>query len=139
VIEQLNWLAIILATLVSMGLGAAWYTVLAKQWITASGFSKEQIKSIEANDKPAIYAIAAICHLIMALVLSGIVFHAGGSTITTGDGLLTGFLVWLGFVATSMTVNHRFQFKPWSLTAIDSGHYLLILLAQGAIVGWFGF
>jgi hypothetical protein len=28
--------------------------------------------------------------------------------------------------------------KPWSLTIIDAGHYLVVLLAQGAIIGWWG-
>lgn len=137
--EQLNWLAIGIATIVSMAIGAAWYSALAKQWIAACGFSEEQIKSVEANDQPIIYVIAAISHLVMAVILSGVIFHVGGAEITIGDGLLTGILVWLGFVLTTMTVNHRFQFKPWSLTVIDSGHYLAVILAQGAILGWFGF
>ena len=137
-LEQINWLAVGIATVVSMGIGAAWYSTLAKAWIEACGFTEEQIKSVEANDTPIIYVIAAICHLVMAVILSGIIFHVGGPEITLGDGLLTGILVWLGFVLTTMTVNHRFQFKPWSLTAIDSGHYLAVILAQGAILGWFG-
>jgi len=131
-----NWIAIAIATLVSMGIGAAWYSSLAKPWIAANGFTDEQIKSVEANDTPIIYVFAAISHLVMAFILSGVIIHAGDMTL--GNGLLTAFLVWLGFVLTTMTVNHRFQFKPWSLTAIDSGHYLVVLLAQGAIIGWFG-
>ncbi len=131
-----NWIAIVVATLVSMGIGAAWYSGLAKPWIAANGFTDEQIKSVEANDTPIIYVFAAISHLVMAFILSGVIIHAGDMTLL--NGLLTGFLVWLGFVLTTMTVNHRFQFKPWSLTVIDSGHYLVVLLAQGAIIGWFG-
>lgn len=131
-----NWIAIAIAVVASMAIGAAWYSTLAKPWIAANGFSDEQIKSVEANDTPIIYVFAVICHLVMAWVLSGVIFHAGEMTL--GNGLLTGFLVWLGFVVTTMTVNHRFQFKPWSLTAIDSGHYLVVLLVQGAIIGWFG-
>jgi len=136
--ESVNWIAIGLATIASMAIGAGWYSGLSKSWIAANGFSEEQIKSIEANDTPVIYVIAAICHLIMAYILSGVILHAGGSEITMSDGLLTAFLVWLGFVVTTMCVNHRFQFKPWLLTIIDAGHYLLVLLAQGAIIGWFG-
>lgn len=138
-LENLNWIAIALATVLSMAIGAGWYSALAKPWIAANGFSPEQIKSVEANDTPVIYVIAALCHLVMAVVLAGIIFHAGGSEITAGDGALTAFLIWLGFIVTSMTVNHRFQFKPWALTAINSGHYLLVLLAQGLVIGWFGF
>lgn len=135
--ENINWIGVIIATVISMAIGAAWYSALAKSWIAANGFTDEQIKSVEANDTPIIYVFAALSHLVMAIVLSGVIFHSAGSEITIGDGLLTAFLIWLGFVLTSMTVNHRFQFKPWSLTVIDSGHYLMVMLAQGAILGWF--
>lgn len=138
-LEQINWIAIILATVASMAIGAGWYSTLAKPWIAANGFSEDQIKAVEANDTPIIYVIAALCHLVMAFILSGVIFHSAGDAVTLGNGLLTGFLIWLGFVVTSMTVNHRFQFKPWALTAIDSGHYLIVLLVQGALIGWFGF
>lgn len=137
-LENVNWFAIAIATVVSMAIGAGWYSGLAKPWIAANGFNDEQIKSIEANDTPIIYLIAAICHLVMAYILSGVIFHAAGPEVTVGKGVLTAFLIWLGFVLTTMTVNHRFQFKPWVLTAIDSGHYLVVLIAQGAIIGWFG-
>lgn len=137
--ESINWLAVLIATVVSMGIGAGWYSFLAKPWIAANGFSEEQIRSVEANDQPIIYIIAALCHLVMAVILSGVIFHSTGGEAGIGNGLLTAVLIWIGFVVTTMTVNHRFQFKPWSLTAIDSGHYLLVMLAQGTILGWFGF
>ena len=136
--ENINWIAILIATLVSMAIGAGWYSALSKSWISANGFTDEQIASVEANDTPVIYVIAALCHLVMAFILSGVIFHVSTGEVTPGKGLTTGFLIWLGFVAPSMCVNHRFQFKPWSLTLIDSGHYLAVLLAQGAIIGWFG-
>lgn len=137
--ESINWIAIAVATVASMAIGAGWYSALAKPWIAANGFSEEQVKAVEANDRPIIYVIAALCHVVMAFILSGVIFHSTGAGATIGSGILSAALIWLGFVATSMTVNHRFQFKPWSLTIIDSGHYLLVLLAQGAIIGWFGF
>ena len=117
-LEQLNWIAIGLATLVSMAIGAAWYSVLARQWIAACGFSEEQIRSIDKNDTPIIYIIAAASHLVMAIVLSGIVFHVGGSQISAGDGMLSGVLVWLGFVFTSVVHSHQH--------AIGVFHYMII-------------
>ena len=135
-LENVNFIAILPATIVSMAIGAGWYGSLAKPWIEANGFSEEQVREVNENSNPLIYVIAAICHLVMAYILAGVIFHAGDMTL--GNGLLTAFLIWIGFVVTTMTVNHRFQFKPWSLTVIDSGHYLLVLLAQGAIIGWFG-
>lgn len=136
--ENVNFIAIGLATIASMAIGAAWYSGLAKPWIAANGFTEQQKKSIEENDTPIIYVIAALSHLVMAYILSGVIFHAAGDAITLGDGVLTAFLIWIGFIVTSMMVNHRFQFKSYALTVIDSGHYLFVLLAQGAIIGWFG-
>jgi hypothetical protein len=46
--------------------------------------------------------------------------------------------VWLGFVATTLVVNNTFQGAKRSLTYIDSGHWLGVLLLQGAIIGLLG-
>ena len=137
-LENVNIIAILVATVASMAIGAGWYSGLAKPWIAANGFTQEQIDSVEKGGNPIIYVIAAFCHLVMAYILSGVIYHAVGTAFTIGAGLLTALLIWVGFVLTTMTVNHRFQMKPWSLTVIDSGHYLLVMLAQGAILGWFG-
>jgi len=37
-----------------------------------------------------------------------------------------------------MCVNHRFQGRGWSLTAIDGGYWLAAMLIQGAIIGAMG-
>lgn len=134
--ENVNLIAVLIATVASMAIGAAWYKLLAKPWIAANGFSQEQIDRVNSGGNPLIYVIAAFCHFIMAYVLSGVIYHAGGFTVF--NGLLSAWLIWIGFVATSMIVNHRFQMKPWSLTLIDAGHYLAVILAQGAILGWWG-
>ena len=133
-LELTDWIGILLATVVSMGIGAAWYGGFAKPWVEAAGFTDEQLRHVEANDQPVVYVIAAVCHLIMAIVLAAFIASRGGGI---GSGFWTGMLAWLGFVATSMCVNHRFQFRPWTLTAIDAGHYFVALIAQGLILGWF--
>jgi hypothetical protein len=46
--------------------------------------------------------------------------------------------MWLGFVLTSMILNHRYQNSKWSLTLIDGAHLLLVLIAQGVVIGLFG-
>jgi hypothetical protein len=43
-----------------------------------------------------------------------------------------------GFVITTMAVNHAFQGARGSLTLLDGGHWLGVLLVQGAILGWWG-
>jgi hypothetical protein len=39
---------------------------------------------------------------------------------------------------TSMAVNHAFQGAKRTLTLLDGGHWLGVLLIQGALLGWWG-
>jgi len=46
--------------------------------------------------------------------------------------------VWLGFVATTQTVNYGFGRRPLKLLLIDTGHCLVVQLLQGAVIGFMG-
>ncbi len=126
-----NYIAVGVALVVSMIIGAVWYGVFAKPWMAAAG-----IKPDELEQKPSLYLIAALCQGLMAWLLAGVIGHLGLMTI--GGGLTAAAFIWLGFVITTMTVNHRFQGTSWNLTFINGGFWLAVLLAQGAIIGWFG-
>ena len=131
--DQVNYLALALAVIASMAIGAIWYSTLEKLWLRATGLTKERI---EEEGGAIGYMIAFLSHALMAYVLIGVIYHSG--KVTVMNGLMSALFIWGGFVLTSMAVTHRFQLRPWSLTLIDAGHYLLIMLAQGAILGWFG-
>ncbi|MFD0916707.1 DUF1761 domain-containing protein [Pseudahrensia aquimaris] len=131
--EQVNYLALFLAVIASMTIGALWYSLLAKPWMRAAGIEQARLS---AGHTIYVYALTAFCHALMAYVFIGVIYHAGPVTVI--NGVMSALFIWGGFVMTSMIVNHRFQRRSWSLTAIDSGHYLAIMLAQGAILGWFG-
>ena len=128
-----NWLAIVLATVASMALGAAWYGVLSAQWLAASSRTKEDIDPKDFMP----YVWSVIVQLVMAYFLAVLTPPLAGA-MTIGHGLQIAFLMWLGFVLTSMILNHRYQGKPWSLTIIDSGYILAALLVQGLVLGLFG-
>jgi predicted ferric reductase len=132
---SVNWLAIIVATLASMALGFAWYMVLANQWMAALGKTREQIMANSGGAMP--YILAALMQLIMAYSLALFVPRIMGATTIT-NGLIVGFHAWLGFVITSMIINHRYQGSKWSLTLIDGGYLLGVLLVQGLVIGLFG-
>jgi len=128
----INYLAVLIAAVLSMPIGAAWYGGLGKQWMKAAGLKEEDV-----NQDPKIYIVAVLCQFIIAIFLAGIIGHLA----TTGiwAGMVTAFFCWFGFVVPTMAVNHRFQGAGWDLTIIDAGHWLLVFLLQGAVIGWFGF
>ncbi len=82
--------------------------------------------------------ITAIAQLIMAFMLGGILGHLGADQMTVKGGLITGAFLWIGFVVTATAVNYAWQRAKPMLTIIDGGHWLGVLLIEGAILGAMG-
>lgn len=127
----ISYLAVIVAAVAGFAFGALWYGLLGKAWLVALGKTKEQMKP-----EPLPFVLAALCQLVMAWMLAGLIGHLG--EITLARSVISAGFVWLGFVATTLIVNHRFQSARWSLTLIDGGHWLGVLLVMGLVIGLFG-
>ena len=132
---SVNWIAIVVATVASMALGFVWYMVLAKQWMAAINKTREQVMAASGGATP--YILAALMQLIMAYSLALFIPRLMGAT-TISTGLIVALHAWLCFVITSMIINHRYQGSKWSLTLIDGGYLLGVLLVQGLVIGLFG-
>ena len=135
---SLNYLPIVLATIASFLFGGVWYNVFSRQWMEAVGMTPDKMP----RDRGAIglYVLAFVAQLIMAWMLAGILLHisAGGLPTTLRTGVISAAFLWFGFVMTTMVVNHAFHGARHMLTVIDGGHWLGVLLIQGAILGWWG-
>ena len=128
-----NWLAVVLATVASFAFGAAWYMILSKQWLAAIGKTRDQINSADYTP----YIWSAVLLFVMAYFIALLTPALLGSTSIT-NGLIVGAHMWLGFVITSMIINHRYEGAPWSRTVIDGGYLLGVLLIDGVVIGLFG-
>ncbi len=129
--DGINLVAVLVAAVASFAVGALWYGVLGKAWMRAARLTEADVRP-----DPLLFAGTFLCQLVMAFIFAGIIYHAG--PVTVANGLLSAALVWAGFLATSLIVNHRFQGSPWSLTLIDGGHWLAVVLVQGCVIGLFG-
>jgi hypothetical protein len=125
-----NYWAVIIAAIVGYAAGAAWYMSLSKPWIAAQGFSHE---SLRANRSAVPFIVTFAANLVMAFMLAGVIGHLG--PVTLRSGVIAAALLWIGFVATTMSANYSFSRRPFKLLAIDSGHWLLVLMLQGAVIG----
>ena len=133
----LNLFAVVLAAVVSFMFGWLWYGVLfSKQWLNALGKTEKEMKA--EGPSPTPFAIAFIAQLIMAWVLAGVIGHLGPGQVTFKNGVISAGMVWLGFVITTLAVNHTFQGTKRALTVIDGGHWLGVLLLQGSVIGLMG-
>ena len=77
-------------------------------------------------------------HLSRRSVFRYLAFLHSLGAATLGGGLVVGFFAWLGFIITSMAVNNGFGGRNITVTAIDGGHWLTVLLVMGLIIGAFG-
>jgi hypothetical protein len=129
----INYLAVLVAGVAGWLVGAAWYGVLGKAWMDAAGISPPE-GGRHMPIGPMILSFFAL--LLMALMLAGLMGHMGTPIVMTG--VISGALVWLGFVITTIAVGNAFQGKKPMLTVIDGGHWLAVLLVQGIVLGLFG-
>jgi len=138
-----SYLAVFVAAVAGWLIGAAYYMSLAKPWVAAHGRTMEDFKrEAEANKGTHAaympYALAFVAELIMAWVLAGLMAHLGPGTVTIWNGIVSAAFVWLGFVVTAVAVNNMFAMRKAALSVIDSGHWLIVLLVMGGIIGAFG-
>ena len=129
---------ILAATIAGWIFGAVWYGSLSKPWMAASGISEEEIRGESGKPSPVPYVISILLEFIMAYVLAVLFLHMADGTPSLGTALASAFFIWLGFIATTQTINHRYSLKPWSLSLIDGGHWLGVLLIQAAIMALMG-
>jgi len=135
--SSINWLAVIVCVVVSMVVGFIWFgpKTFFPIWWKAIGKSESQSPSVQ--NPLAMWGLTIIAAFIQAVSMS-LMVHALGSMMsggaTLGSGALTGFMLWLGFVAPTSLTNKLFanQPKAWVL---EAGNHLLNFILIGAILG----
>ena len=131
-----NWIGVIIAMVASNALGVAWYMGLSKQWVAAQGKTVDEVKAATGGSVTP-YIWSAASQLVMAYFLAVLTASIFGAT-TISNAVLVGVVVWFGFMASAMVLNHRYQGHPWALTFIDGGYLLGVMIVQGIVIGLFG-
>jgi len=134
-----NYLAIVVAAVAAWLAGAGWYMVFGKTWMAAIGTTPEKMQEMRGQPGaflPFIYAFVA--ELAMAWALAGILGHLGPGQVTVRNGAISALFLWLGFVIPTMLVNNSFAHRDWRLMLIDGGHWLVVLVLMGVIIGAIG-
>lgn len=127
----MNYLAILVAAVAAFAWGAAYYMTLSKPWLAAVGRT-------EPNRSPAPFILSFVALVVMAFVLSGSIAHLGPGQVTLRNGIISGAILWAGFVVTTVFVNNAYPGRKYMLSVIDSAHWLGVLVIQGAVIGAMG-
>ncbi len=130
---QINYLAVGVAALATIFIGALWYSPLLfhKLWVKGHGYSEEKVAQMRKTAGRA-YLVSLFCYVVMAFVLAVLISYTGVSTVLQGAFL--GFLVWIGFLSTLGLTAHMFSEKRLSTYLIDVGYQLVYAVVMGIIL-----
>jgi hypothetical protein len=129
-------LAILLAASASWLFGALYYGVLGKPWLRALEMSEEQLFGPGGKPSPFPFVFSFLLQVLMAAMLQGVLWHMNSTDLRRA--LITAALLWVGFIFTTLATNHAYTRRRPMLTVIDGGHWLGVLLIQGALLAWWG-
>ena len=124
---SVNWLAVLLGTVLSMALGALWYGPLFGQyWLKLIGKTEEELDS-----NPIMYVKTALAAFIGMLALNLVVVSFGAADILSG--LVAGGFIFLGIGATTTFVYTNFEGPSEKVWFLYVAYHLLVYLIMGAV------
>lgn len=128
---NINVLAVLVAAVVSMGIGAVWYGPLfGKLWMKLTGLKK--MGASKNKEMWRSYVAHFIASVLMSFVLANMLDYL--SIFRFIDGFVFGFMIWLGFIATFTLGIVLWENKSFKLYILNNGYYLLSLLLMGGIL-----
>jgi Protein of unknown function (DUF1761) len=125
--RDINAFAVLVAAIVVLLLGSAYYAVFAAAWAHLSGAGAR-----ESRPKPRKLGLELLRALILASVVAGLASHARISD--AGGGLLLGAALWIGFPFVLWTGAIMWENTPWRLAALHAADWLVKLLVVAVIV-----
>jgi hypothetical protein len=129
-LQHMNHWALLVSALFLWFLGAAWYSpaLFAKPWMAALGISPGH-----PNTGLALGMVSSLIgDLFVALILLHFILWSGATTYLMGA--FVGFLCWLGFFAAIQLPQGIYEGRPFRLSAINGGYWLVGLLPTGALL-----
>jgi Protein of unknown function (DUF1761) len=135
VLGDVNWLAVIVATIVYFAVGGLWYAppVLGNAWMRAMGWKP----AADERTSNAIMYLAPLITCLVSTIAVAALAEASG-TDTFGEGIVLGLVVGIGIAAAVSFVTGFFDPKkpqPMVYAAITAGYHVVGLVAAAAIIG----
>ena len=126
---DLNYIGIIVATVVAFVIGGVWYSpiLFAKPWMRENGFSDEDHQGALLRMFGGSFVLLLITSYVLSLII--------GPDATVVEGLRVGLSVGAAFVAVAMGVTYLFERKSSTLFLINAGYHIVSFTIMGTIIG----
>ena len=137
---DINWLAIVAASILPLVTGFLWYGPLfGKAWMKESGMTEEKAKTMNPAKT---YGLAVLMAFFVAFFIWPMVFTGGGpgmehgteAFLTFKHGALHGSMVGLFVALPVLATNALFEMKSFKYVAINAGYWVVTMALMGGII-----
>jgi len=133
-IPEINYWAVLVATVGTMIVGSVWYAppVFGRRW---ARLAKVEITQENASWLPLV--VGALMGFVTSWVLAGAVsiawhFYDGSYFVSA---VVTAIALWAGLTAARFITHDGFESRPSSLTVLNIAHELVTFLVIAVIIG----
>ena len=128
-LAELNYWAILLASLSSFMLGGLWYSpvLFGKTWLEGCGLTELDLRN---SDPKLIYGLAFILSLLAAFVLAFIL----GPDPSITQSITIGAAAGIGLASSSLGISYIFEQRPLSLFLVNGGYHTFQFILMGVIL-----
>ncbi len=136
--SNINYFAVLVAGLISFGIGALWYSpilfiLFGKTWQKELGLTTEDLEAGGAAGMVKTFGGSLVLMVVMVFGLAAILEAQVGS-MNALTGLKTGLFTGILFSATSMGINYLYQRKSLTLFLIDAVYQVAFMGVSGVVL-----
>ncbi len=131
---SVNYLAVLVAAVASMIIGAIWYSpsVFGKIWMKGSGMTTQQLAKAKKKGMGKSYFIAFLGSLLFACVLAHFVLYL--SIVDFAGALQLALWTWLGFVVPLLVGDTLWGGKSWGAYLVGIVYQLVSISVMAVIL-----
>lgn len=129
---EINYLAVLVAGIASMFIGAIWYSpkVFGNMWMHAIGMTAADGKKMQEKGMGLVYLLNFLSMLIFGYVLAHFI-----NGLSTQEAIVTGCWAWLGFIVPLQLGQKLWENRSWSLFIVNIAYWLVTMVVMAAIIG----
>ena len=137
--SSINWLAVLLCVVLTMVSGSLWFSPKTFFPVWWEAIRKNEDHKPGGENMGIVFGMVILSSIVQAIAMAlmvpamGKIMSAGQAT--AANGAMTGFMLWLGFIAPTYLVNKMFAGHGFKIWAIEVGNHLVNLLMMGIIFG----
>ncbi|GLY51706.1 DUF1761 domain-containing protein [Lentzea sp. NBRC 102530] len=134
VLGDLNWSAVVVATIAYFGLGVVWYA----EYAFGRAYQRASGQDLSPPEKRSAAAVAVPLFTCFVITLATAMIGHASSTDTIMEGILLGLVVGIGVAVPVRMVTGSYDMTkpaPMTFAAIGAGYHIVGLTLAGAILG----